>query len=389
MVIGDGSTTKTGIIGIRFPGASISTDKTSAGVVTISGSGDVLHTDVSTSLTTDWFTNSLYMELSEWWTSETLLSTHVDMSSSKSVDWFVDSITDMSVSNEIDWTGGNITYVPLGGNLQTYIDNATAGDTLILGSGTYTITTSTLVNKQINIVGQGHAGFATVPITPRHGTLILSATSSVTAFLISSDNVRISNLSIDMTGTSSLAINTTNNLQGIVFSDIDVVVDCPGVARGFSILGSTAIFRNLTFYITSTDSYASGIWANNDASTTQNAIVDCYNVTGIALGAATYGAAYVCYNDTNPTYTITLNLSSSICQALSGTPLDTAVSVSSSGGSNNAVVNAYFCTFDGADYDLYQTGTNALNVGGSVLANGPNSTFGVPSPQVTVLLVLD
>ncbi|MHA2377180.1 MAG: hypothetical protein ACXAB9_13525, partial [Candidatus Thorarchaeota archaeon] len=84
MVIGDGSTTKTGIIGIRFPGASISTDKTSAGVVTISGSGDVLHTDVSTSLTTDWFTNSLYMELSEWWTSETLLSTHVDMSSSKS-----------------------------------------------------------------------------------------------------------------------------------------------------------------------------------------------------------------------------------------------------------------------------------------------------------------
>jgi hypothetical protein len=316
------------------------------------------------------------MELSEWWTSETLLSTHVDMSSSKSADWFVDSITDMSVSNEIDWTGGNITYVPLGGNLQTYIDAAAEGDTLFLGSGTTVITTSTLVNKSISIVGCGRAGFATVLVSPRTGTLISCATSSVTAFLISADNVRLSNLSIDMTGTASLAVNTTNNLQGLVFDSMDAVVSCPGVARGFSILGSTAIFRDLTFYVTSTDSYASGIWANNDASTTQNAIVDCYNVTGIALGAATYGASYVCYNDTNPTYTITLNLSSSICQALPGTPLDTAVSVSSSGGSNNAVVNAYFCTFDGADYDLYQTGTNALNVGGSVLANGPNSTFG-------------
>jgi hypothetical protein len=284
--------------------------------------------------------------------------------------------TNADVGSEIDWSGGNVTYVPSGSVLQTYIDAAAEGDTLFLGSGTTVITTSTLVNKSINIVGCGRAGFATVLVSPRTGTLISCATSSVTAFLISADNVRLSNLSIDMTGTASLAVNTTNNLQGLVFDSMDAVVSCPGVARGFSILGSTAIFRDLTFYITSTDSYASGIWANNDASTTQNAIVDCYNVTGIVLGAATYGAPCVCYNDTNPTYTITANLSSSVFQALPGTPLDTAVSVSSSGGSNNAVVNCIFCNLDGSDYDVYQTGSNQANVGSSVLANGPNSTFG-------------
>jgi hypothetical protein len=287
-----------------------------------------------------------------------------------------DTISTVTLGGSIDWEDGNVWYVPLTGDIQTYITSATAGDTLILGSGEYVLTTTTTVNKALNIVGQGHAGFATVALTPRHGTLVSCVTSSVTAFYITANNVRFSNLSIDMTGTSSLAINTANNLQGLVFEGIDAVVNCPGVARGFSILGSTAIFRDLTFYVTSSNSYASGIWANNDAASTQNAIVDCYDVTGIVQGAATYGAAYVCYNDTNPTYTITLNLSSSICQALTGTPLDTAVSVSSSGGSNNAVVNCFFCNFDGADYDLYQTGTNVLTVGGSVLANGPNSTFG-------------
>jgi hypothetical protein len=64
-----------------------------------------------------------------------------------------------SITGNIDWSGGNVTYVPLGGDIQTYVTAASAGDTLVLASGVYTITSSITVDKQLNIRGQGSSGF--------------------------------------------------------------------------------------------------------------------------------------------------------------------------------------------------------------------------------------
>jgi hypothetical protein len=82
------------------------------------------------------------------------------------------SLVDLTSSGSIDWSGGNTVYVPLGGDIQTYVTAAAAGDTLVLASGVYTITSSITVDKQLNIRGQGSSGFVTAPVTPSHGTLI-------------------------------------------------------------------------------------------------------------------------------------------------------------------------------------------------------------------------
>lgn len=58
---------------------------------------------------------------------------------------------------EADWYGGNTIYVPTGVDITSYINDAVAGDTLVLGSGTYYINTTVTINKRLKIMGQGTA----------------------------------------------------------------------------------------------------------------------------------------------------------------------------------------------------------------------------------------
>jgi hypothetical protein len=261
----------------------------------------------------------------------------------------------------------NIIYVPIDGNIQTYVDNASSGSTLILASGVYTITSYITIDKELNIVGQGSSGFVTSPVTPSHGTLITSSTASIVGFQIENDNIRISDLSINLTGASSTAINTDNNLKGLVFYNIDVIVNCSGWAAGFTVLGSDVIMRNLTFYVSSSDFGATGVWFYNNSSTTQNSVADCFNVTGTVDGTSVNAYCFLCDNN-NSSYTVTLNLQNSLCRAIDGTDYGIGVGCTST-TTNNAIVNAYLCTFEGDEYDAYQTGTNQLNLGGSVMVN--------------------
>jgi hypothetical protein len=279
----------------------------------------------------------------------------------------VDADSGLVVGESIDWTSGNVTFVPLDGDIQTYVTAASAGETLVLASGLYTITSTITIAKQLNIVGQGHAGFATTPVTPSHGTIISSTTASVVAFQIDNDNVRLSDLSINLTGAGSKAINTAADLQGLVFSNLDIIVNCSGAASAFTIKSSDVVMRDVSFYVTSSDNTATGVYFWNDSGSAINATADCWNVTGTAVGGATYAYAFACYNN-NDANTLTLNLSNSVCVALTGTALDIACAATST-TTFNSTINAYHCTFDGADYDAYQTGSNVLNLGGSVLVN--------------------
>jgi len=287
----------------------------------------------------------------------------------------------LSPAGFVDFTGSNIIWVPLTGNIQTYVDNAADGDTLILAAGEYVITSTITITKQLNIMGQGNAGFVTIVTSPGHGTLISSSTSlPYGAFHIKHDNVRLAHLSINLTGAASLGINigdsgtAVTDLLGIVLTNIDIIVLCTGYAQGFTIYGCAVVMRNLTFFVTSTNSTASGVWFWNDSTTTQNSVCDCFNVTGTCIGkaAAAFSYAFVCENY-NGSKSVTLNLHNSVCKSYGGTLLDVAVACIST-TTFNAIVNAYLCTFDGLDYDAYVTGTNALNLGGSVLVN--NLVFG-------------
>jgi len=117
-----------------------------------------------------------------------------------------------------------------------------------------------------------------------------------------------------------------NNLVGIVFNHIDLIVNCTGEARGIRVWGSDAIMYNCDFTITSSDSSSSGVWFYNNSATTRNAVMTCFNVGGTTAGggALTYSGPFVAEN-VNDANTLTLNLQSSVCTALAGTPIDAAV----------------------------------------------------------------
>lgn len=277
--------------------------------------------------------------------------------------------TNLSLYGWVDWASGNVTYVPLTGDIQTYVNNATAGDTLILASGTYTLTNGITITKPLNIIGQGCAGFVTVPVQPLHGTLITSTSNFLTAFTIATNNIRIVNLSINLTGNTNTAISTGTNLNGLVFRAIDVIVTCAsGPANGFVVKGSDAILRDLTFYCTSGNNSAIGLYMWQDNTCTNRNTVEAFNVTGTVKGGANWAYCFDCegWGGTN---SMTLNLD--VCRgiALTGTPDDTAVASITSAGIDHSIVNAYLCTFDGADRDAYQSGTNQLNLGGSLTVN--------------------
>jgi hypothetical protein len=80
--------------------------------------------------------------------------------------------------NEADWVGGHVYEVPDGGDLNTYITNASSGDTLVLASATYVITSPIIIDKQLKIIGQG-TQLTKIYYTIQSGNAIVVSVSNV------------------------------------------------------------------------------------------------------------------------------------------------------------------------------------------------------------------
>jgi hypothetical protein len=87
-------------------------------------------------------------------------------------------VTGSTATKLIEWADGNVTYVPLTGDIATYIANATAGDTLILASGTYTVTAAIAVNKKLHIMGQGPGATTIACSTDLGNTQVINITGA-------------------------------------------------------------------------------------------------------------------------------------------------------------------------------------------------------------------
>jgi hypothetical protein len=153
--------------------------------------------------------------------------------------------------NEADWNGGNVVYVPIGGDINTYIKNAVAGDTLILASGTYTITNSILVTKAINITGQGI------------GQTIITNANVSTPISVTASNVRLNKFTLNSTASSQVYAGIRFNgtagtvLTGEIIKDIEINVtssyagavygidfsDASGKIRNANVTGSNSVQR--------------------------------------------------------------------------------------------------------------------------------------------------
>jgi hypothetical protein len=257
--------------------------------------------------------------------------------------------------NRQEWNGGNVTYVPINGNIATYISNASSGDTLILSTGTYTITSSIIVSKSINIIGQGI-----------NSTIINCNSDGIVGFLINASDVNISNLSITSTNSYIIGFNIIKDLDDIIISDIDINLNGTAGQLAFEINASNVILRDVTFDLTAGD-YAYGIYIHNDVSSTQNSLVSCYSIIGTTTGTVNYSIPFKIYNN-NSSFTITMDLINCKGYAGGGTTEDYGLSLTSL-TTNNGIVNVYNSIFSGIDYDIYKEGTNTLNLYNCTLVN--------------------
>lgn len=147
------------------------------------------------------------------------------------------------------WDAGNVTFVPIGASIADYITAATAGDTLQLAAGTYTITASVVINKKLHIRGMG-VGITTITSstdvtqilnpTTQAGTLISDLTISQTGARTGTYTSTGIRCQVDTIISRVQFLDTTTGAANVAVSSIncasdDVTVniyDCTGVMSG-------------------------------------------------------------------------------------------------------------------------------------------------------------
>lgn len=150
-------------------------------------------------------------------------------------------------------TSGNIVYVGCSDDIQTAITAASAGDTLMLGSCTYTVGTQITVGKALKIVGQGSGN-----------TIITSGATALTSiFTTTADGLQIKGVSFRGTDLQyviiiDLAGGTSTSGNNNVFDDIDIDTSkATDVNSGIELLDTGAVVKNSVIKTSTGDYVAS------------------------------------------------------------------------------------------------------------------------------------
>jgi hypothetical protein len=264
-------------------------------------------------------------------------------------------VTSKALASDLfQWPTGRVTYVPIGGNIQAYVTAATAGDTLILGAGTYTVTATITVDKAILIKGQGLSA-----------TKVVSATADIAVFTLTASSARITDLYIGHSGTgTTYGIYAGDGLSSLQVRNVTVVVTS-GAGVKFCIYSKSSItISDTECYPTSSDSNSNGVYITNDSGATADINANVQGVRVIATGvtATTNGnRGLVAYNN-NTGKTITVNLFNSQLTAVASAGSTDIALYSASTTSNSVTINAYDSVLSGADNDVFNMGSNLVNL---------------------------
>ena len=263
-----------------------------------------------------------------------------------------------SAASLVKWGAGNVIYVPLAGDIQTYITAATAGDTLILASGTYVVTSTITVGKSLTIKGQGSAA-----------TKVNSSTAAIAVFTIAASNVRLLDISSTNSGAgTAYTIFVNAGLTNLQIQNVIGILSGTGTKYGVWSLSSVTV-SDSEFYPTSSDSNSNGVYLYNDSSATLNITANIQSVRVIATGVANNNRGIV-GNNNNTAYTITINSVNNWLFSYGTTGTTDIALYSYSTATNNVTINDYQSILNGADYDVLNTSTNVLALNGSILSNG-------------------
>lgn len=302
--------------------------------------------------------------------------------------------------------GGNITYVPLTkeGYTQTKIINnaisaASAGDTLILASGTYNVVATDwdadayieaiVIDKSINLIGQG-----------MQSTIITCDTSSSDTIEITASNVTLSNMTINNTGHDTTAIwihhLEGSSLSGILIENIRInsyVAD--GANLGILSENSSVDIHDCEITVSTVSASSAGISLYIDEYATSDMNCVLTNNTITVNGSSTLkegdkfgneGIRVFC--SLNTTHLLNVNMFNVDSRATTAeSEIDYGIRVTSAtidGHATeafNATVNAYNCLFSGTTkdarvYGLNSGSTNKLNLYGCTLVNGTPQGIG-------------
>jgi len=255
---------------------------------------------------------------------------------------------------DVNWTGGRVTNVPLDANIQSFIDNATSGDTLLLGSGTYTITSPIRVDKTLNIRGQGNAK-------------IYNTTTDMNIFYVTADNTKISDLNIfDVgSGTKAIFVNGANN---VTLRNLTLNTTGAGFEYGVYSLNGSGNILNSFFTINSTDqnAYTVNFLNNSSATQDQNWLVE--NTIIYANGVVR--AKGVIVNNQNSSKYITANIVNSQIIANSTSNFSTYGLETTSTTTANARAYVYGTTIGGELTDVNAVRLNTIYLYATTLLNG-------------------
>lgn len=150
---------------------------------------------------------------------------------------FIDKATGpvLNLTSSLEWTGGRVIYVPLSGDIATYITNASAGDTLVLAAGTYTITSSITVNKKLHIMGQGEG------IT----TITCSTDGLVAMIDMASAGSRLSNMTISQSGALTGTPIMVRHSAACDIANVQFLSTLTGNVEARVIYGNSASIMNI------------------------------------------------------------------------------------------------------------------------------------------------
>jgi len=275
---------------------------------------------------------------------------------------------------EVELTGVNVKYLLLTDNIETEVAAATAGDSLILAAGTYTITDDIDITKSIRIIGQG------VEVTK-----IVTTTDSKNCFHITANDVEISNLTIDVTADDTHGIKADGTggtvLSDVSLHDLELTLNShAGVQHAICFYDASGEIKNVEFTVTSSDDSASGIYVENEATAEAATEVHAHNCHATVIGGGGTASAFAVYDD-SATYDCTLRMFNSHGVVTEGAAC-TSGGLAAYGGAD-ALAYAEYCYFDATDYDLYQATSATLTVRACTLDD--NSTSGTITEAGTIL----
>lgn len=265
-------------------------------------------------------------------------------------------------------------------SIQTAVTNATAGDTLILGSCTYTITSAIAVNKELTIKGQGS-----------RKTKITSSTDGIQLITTTSDALQLIGMSLEGTSVQTgvlINLTATTSTSGVNNLFKDVVVeftsDPDNGTQGIMLEDTGAniedVYINLTKAnpVGSSDQIRAISFVTHDTANV-NAIVrakDVFiNVTNSGEGANTQTRGFFCYNyqDLSPV-TMTSYIQNMVSVVRNGDIGGTSALMLEG---TNTIANVYGGYFDGdtgatnaLHADIKSNINPVINLYGSVAING-------------------